>query len=173
MAGRSEGPAASAASTSRARSTKKVPTAPDAAAVVTGFLRALERFDLDAALDLVDDDLVYVNVTLPTLRGRDRLEQSARPVLRPGRMGFRVHFNHVATDGDVVLTDRIDELSFFGRFVMRFWVYGRFVVVDGRIVLWRDSFDWVDVTIGALRGLVGLVAPALNRRMPDDEDDED
>ncbi len=157
----------------RRRATKKASAAPDPAAVVTDFLHALERFDLDAALDLVDDDLVYVNVTLPTLRGRDRLEHSARPVLRPSRMGFRVHFNHVATDGDVVLTDRIDELSFFGRFVMRFWVYGRFVVVDGGIVLWRDSFDWVDVTVGALRGLVGLVAPALNRRMPDDEDDED
>jgi limonene-1,2-epoxide hydrolase len=144
------------------------PAPPEPAEVVVSFLRALERFDLDAALDLVHDDLVYVNVTLPTLRGRDRLEQVARPVLRPGRMGFHVHLNHVATDGDVVMTDRIDELN-FRRYAMRFWVYGRFVVRDGRIAVWRDSFDWLDVVLGALRGLVGLASPAFNRRMPGDD----
>ncbi len=48
-------------------------------------------------------------------------------MLRPERMGFNVHFNHVATEGNVVLTDRIDELN-FGRFASRFWVYGRFIV---------------------------------------------
>ena len=95
--------------------------------MVVRFLRALAAFDVDAALDLVADDLVYVNVSLPTLYGRERLERIARPWLRPGRMGFNVHFNHVATEGDVVLTDRIDELN-FGRFASRFWVYGRFVV---------------------------------------------
>jgi limonene-1,2-epoxide hydrolase len=159
------------------RSTRatETPALRDPAEVVTAFLRALERFDLDEALDLVDDDLVYVNVTLPTLRGRDRLEQIARPVLRPDRMGFRVHFNHIATDpddgggGDVVLTDRVDELN-MRRFAMRFWVYVRFVVRDGRIAVWRDSRDWVDVTVGALRGLVGLLAPSCNRPMPVDGD---
>jgi limonene-1,2-epoxide hydrolase len=161
-----------AASPLRRTGTPDHDTAKDPPAVVTGFLHALERFDLDAALDLVADDLVYINVTLPTLRGRDRLEQLARPVVRPDRMGFHVHFNHVAADGDVVLTDRIDELN-FRRFAMRFWVYGRFVVRDGRIAVWRDSFDWVDVTIGALRGLIGLVAPAFNRRMPADTGPDD
>ena len=132
------------------------------------FLHALAAFDVDTALDLVADDLVYINVSLPTIRGRDRLERIARPWLRPGRMGFTVHFNHVATAGNVVLTDRIDELN-FGRFATRFWVYGRFIVGDdGKIALWRDSFDWLDVTIGNLRGLAGLVSPSLNRRMPAD-----
>jgi len=144
------------------------PAPPKPADVVVSFLRALEHFELDAALELVHDDLVYVNVTLPTLRGRDRLEQVARPVLRPGRMGFRVHLNHVATEGNVVLTDRIDELN-FRRYAMRFWVYGRFVVREGRIALWRDSFDWLDIVIGALRGLIGLAWPAFNRRLPGDD----
>jgi limonene-1,2-epoxide hydrolase len=140
-------------------------TAP--AAVVVSFLHALAGSDVDTAAALVTDDLVYMNVTLPTIHGRDRLERLARSALRPGRMGFRVHLNHVATEGDVVLTDRVDELS-FRRFATRFWVYGRFVVRDGRIAVWRDSFDWLDVTIGNLRGVAGLVAPSLNRRMPAD-----
>jgi limonene-1,2-epoxide hydrolase len=143
-------------------------TAAEAAGTVVEFLRALAAYDLDAALDLVADDLVYSNVSLPTIYGRDRLERIARPWLRPGRMGFDVHLNHVATEDNVVLTDRIDELS-FGRFASRFWVYGRFVVGDdGKIAVWRDSFDWLDVTIGNLRGLAGLFSPALNRQMPAD-----
>jgi limonene-1,2-epoxide hydrolase len=140
----------------------------DPADVVVRFLRALAAFDVDTALDLVADDLEYVNVSLPTMHGRAKLEQIARPWLRPGRLGFNVHFNHVASEGDVVLTDRIDELN-VGRFAARFWVYGRFVVgADDRITLWRDSFDWLDVTIANLRGLAGLVSPSLNRRMPTD-----
>jgi limonene-1,2-epoxide hydrolase len=136
--------------------------------VVVRFLHALAAYDVDTALDLVSEDLVYSNVSLPTIYGRARLEQIARPWLRPGRMGFNVHLNHVATEGDVVLTDRVDELN-WGRFASRFWVYGRFVVSDdGRITVWRDSFDWLDVTIGNLRGLLGLVSPGLNRRMPTD-----
>ena len=141
-------------------------TAP--ADTVVEFLRALAAYDVDAALDLVADDIEYINVSLPPIHGRDRIERIARPWLRPGRMGFDVHLNHVATEGDVVLTDRIDELN-WGRFATRFWVYGRFVVGgDGKITLWRDSFDWLDVTIGNLRGLAGLVSPSLNRRMPAD-----
>ena len=133
--------------------------------VVVEFLEAWGRWDIDRVLELVTEDLTYTNVSLPTIHGRDRLETLARPIMRPDRVGFNVYFHHVATDGDVVLTDRVDELT-FKKFASRFWVYGRFVVRDGQIAVWRDSFDWLDVTIGNLRGLVGIVAPALNRRMP-------
>ena len=134
--------------------------------VVVDFLDAWKRYDLDAALELVTEDLVYTNVSLPTVHGRDRLELLARPIIREDRVGFTAYLHHVATAGDVVLTDRTDELT-FRRFAARFWVYGRFVVRDEKIAVWRDSFDWLDVTVGNLRGLLGLVAPALNRRMPE------
>ena len=142
-------------------------TAVAPADVVVEFLEAWGRSDLDRVLELVTDDLEYVNVSLPTIRGRDRLETLARPIMRPDRVRFRAYVHHIATDGDVVLTDRVDELT-FRRFASRFWVYGRFVVRDGQIAVWRDSFDWLDVTIGNLRGLLGLVAPSFNRRMPGD-----
>jgi limonene-1,2-epoxide hydrolase len=133
--------------------------------VVVDFLEAWARFDVDAALDLVTDDIEYINVSLPTIHGRERMERLARPIMGPDRMGFNVYLHHVATEGNVVLTDRVDELT-FRRFATRFWVYGRFVVRDGKIAVWRDSFDWLDVTIGNVRGLLGVFAPALNRRMP-------
>lgn len=146
------------------RSTTPAATAAPANVVVE-FLEAWGRFDVDTALDLVTDDLEYINVSLPTIHGRERLERLARPMMRPDRLGFNVYLHYVATEGNVVLTDRVDELT-FRRFATRFWVYGRFVVRDGQIAVWRDSFDWLDVTIGNLRGLLGLVAPPLNRRMP-------
>jgi limonene-1,2-epoxide hydrolase len=133
--------------------------------VVVEFLEAWSRFDIDRVLELVTEDLEYINVSLPTVHGRERLERFARPLIRPDRFGFNAYLHHVATDGDVVLTDRVDELT-FRKWSSRFWVYGRFVVRDGQIAVWRDSFDWLDVTIGNFRGLLGIVAPALNRRMP-------
>ena len=142
-------------------------TSADPATLVVDFLHALAEYDLDKALSLVTEDLTYINVSLPAIHGRDRLETISRQVLQPGRMGFKVHINHVMADGDVVLTDRIDEIN-FKRFASRFWVYGRFVVRDGQISVWRDAFDWLDVTIGNVRGLIGIFAPAFNRRMPTD-----
>jgi limonene-1,2-epoxide hydrolase len=140
-----------------------------AAAVVRGFLDALQRGDLDAALDLVDPDLVYENVTLPTVRGRAGLDRAFRPLFRPASAGFAVHVHHLGVESnattDVVLTDRTDELS-VGRFHARFWVYGRFEVRDGLITLWRDAFDWFDIGVGMVRALVGIVLPAANRTMP-------
>ena len=72
--------------------------------------------------------------------------------------------HHSATDGEVVLTDRTDQIT-LGRFRARFWVYGRFVVRDGQIAVWRDCFDWLDVTIAIMRGLAGMLVPAANRSL--------
>ncbi|HMS72149.1 MAG TPA: limonene-1,2-epoxide hydrolase family protein, partial [Baekduia sp.] len=65
---------------------------------------------------------------------------------------FRVHFVNTAATGNVVLTERVDALG-VGRFEQRFWVYGRFEVRDGKIAVWRDSFDWLDITVSIVRGL--------------------
>jgi limonene-1,2-epoxide hydrolase len=135
---------------------------------VVAFLRAFGDDDVDAVVALVDEDIEYTNVSLPTVHGRARFEELTRRVLRPDRLGFRAHLtHHVMSDGNVVLTDRVDELR-VRRFAMRFWVYGRFVVCDGRITVRRDSFDWFDVTVAARRSLAGLVSPGLDRRMPGD-----
>jgi limonene-1,2-epoxide hydrolase len=81
------------------------------------------------------------------------------------RLGFRVHFHNIAAEGDVVLTERTDELA-FGPVVARIWVWGRFELRDGRIAVWRDSFDWLDSTIGLARGVAALASPSLNRPWP-------
>ncbi len=100
-------------------------------AVVEAFLAALMASDLDAALDLVDEDLVYVNVGLPTIRGRAGLAKAFAAMDRP-TVGFEAYLHAITADGPVVLTERTDVLILRG-FRAQFWVCGRFDVHDGKI----------------------------------------
>jgi len=52
---------------------------------VVEFLRALAAYDVDAALDLVADDLVYSNVSLPTIYGKDSGSTAASSWVPTGR----------------------------------------------------------------------------------------
>ena len=132
--------------------------------VVTTFFRLMESGDVDGAMDLMTEDAVWLNVSLPTVRGRRRIERAVR--LMMGRVEFRAYMHHVAEESeDVVLTERTDELA-LGRFRARFWVYGRFELRDGKISVWRDAFDWLDLTVSVIRAAAGVVAPGLNRRWP-------
>jgi limonene-1,2-epoxide hydrolase len=140
-------------------------------AVVEAFLAALMATDLDAALELVDDDLVYTNVGLPTIYGRDRLakafagmEKAFAGMERPA-IGFEAYLHAISADGPVVLTERTDVIT-WGRFRAQFWVCGRFDVHDGKITLWRDAFDFVDLARGNVRGLLGMVVPSLRPKAP-------
>jgi limonene-1,2-epoxide hydrolase len=134
------------------------------ARVVTDFLEALAAADVPRAMELLTEDAVWINVSLPAVRGRPRIERLMKLGYDRGAR-FRVHFHNVATNGDVVLTERSDAIG-LGRFEQRFWVYGRFEVRDGRIAVWRDSFDWADYGMSVVRGLAGMVSPRLNRRWP-------
>jgi limonene-1,2-epoxide hydrolase len=134
------------------------------AEVVRSFLLALQDDDLERALALLHEDAAWINVSLPAVRGRRAIERICRLSLKAGG-GFRVYFHAIAADGDVVLTERSDALT-LGRFEQRFWVVGRFEVRDGRIAVWRDAFDWGDLTVGLLRGLAGIASPRLNRPWP-------
>jgi limonene-1,2-epoxide hydrolase len=133
--------------------------------VVRRFLTALADDDIDAALELIAGDIVYENVSLPTIRGRRRFEKGARNFSKRG-IGFDVRFHRVAEDGTTVLTERTDAL-FFRRYRSQFWVCGTFDVHDGRITLWRDYFDWQAILVASARGLVGIVVPSLRATFSD------
>lgn len=116
--------------------------------VVRTFLAALERLDVDAALALTSDDIVYQNVPLPPARGRKAFEQQMRFLTRYCT-GFEAEIHRIAADGDSVLTERTDALI-KNDFRAEFWVDGTFDVVDGRIAVWRDRFDWATVLAAVL-----------------------
>jgi limonene-1,2-epoxide hydrolase len=125
---------------------------------VEGFLNALQDSDFEAAEAAMDDNLVYQNVGLPTIRGRARAIKPFRQM--EGRMRFEVKIHRIAADGAAVLTERSDALI-FGPLRLQFWVCGVFEVHDGRITLWRDYFDFFDMLKATARGLAGLVLPSL------------
>jgi limonene-1,2-epoxide hydrolase len=143
-----------------------LPTEPQA--VVETFLAALCAGDFDTAAELLDEHAVWINVGLPTVRGRDRMLALLRPLGRPGR-SFEVYLHAIAVNGRTVLTDRTDAVV-LGPLRFQIWVAGRFDVHHGRIVLWRDSFDLVDSLRALVRGVAGIVVPALRPPAPQSPD---
>jgi limonene-1,2-epoxide hydrolase len=128
--------------------------------VVERFLDAMKRMDNDAALALLADDVVYQNVSLPAAKSKEavarQLTQFSRYVTRFDAINHRI-----VGDGGTVLTERTDIIEVAGKVSAEFWVCGTFEVRDGRIVLWRDYFDWANILAatakGAGRALVGAV----------------
>jgi limonene-1,2-epoxide hydrolase len=125
---------------------------------VETFLNALQEQDFDTAESALAQNLVYQNVGFPTIYGRNRAMKLFRSM--PGRMGFEVKIHRIAADGAAVLTERTDALV-FGPLRLQFWVCGVFEVHEGRITLWRDYFDMLDMLKATARGLVGVVVPSL------------
>jgi limonene-1,2-epoxide hydrolase len=122
------------------------------------FLHALQDADLETAGAALAEDLVYQNVGLPTIYGRNRAMKLFRSL--GGASGFEVKIHRIAADGAAVLTERTDALI-FGPLRLQFWVCGVFEVHDGQITLWRDYFDFFDMFKATLRGIAGLVVPSL------------
>lgn len=136
----------------------------EVADVVTTFLLALQDQDIDRAVSLLAEDVQWINVSLPTVHGRRAVEKIFRVSQKVGG-GFRVHFHSTVAEGDVVFNQRTDAIT-LGRFEQRFWVIGRFEVRDGKIVVWRDAFDYGDYLWGFIRALAGIISPRLNRPWP-------
>jgi limonene-1,2-epoxide hydrolase len=127
-------------------------------------MEALASADLERAISMLSDDVIYTNVGLATIRGRGQVEKAFAGLDRPG-VGFEAYLHSISADGPVVLTERTDVIQ-IGRFRVQFWVWGRFDVYDGQITLWRDSFDYVDITRATIRGLMGIALPGLRPTPP-------
>lgn len=132
--------------------------------VAEAFLLALAEGDEPTASALIDDDIRYVNVGWPAVRGREEMARVFSFFEKPA-FGFEVFLHSISAEGDTVLTERTDVLI-WGKFRMQFWVWGRFDVVDGRITLWRDSFDHLDLVKSMVRGIAAMALPSLAPRTP-------
>jgi limonene-1,2-epoxide hydrolase len=130
---------------------------------VRAFLAALAAFDIDRVLSLAAPEIVYQNVPLPPARGVAEFEKQMRAFAKM-MDAFEVTTHHIASNGPVVLTERTDAFVLRGARAA-FWVCGTFEVKNGRIVLWRDSFDWANVVVQTFRAmpraLLGAIAPRM------------
>jgi limonene-1,2-epoxide hydrolase len=125
---------------------------------VESFLNAMQDEDYETAEAMLADNLVYENVGLPTIHGRERAMKLFRQM--QGRVGFEVKIHRIAADGGAVLTERSDALI-LGPLRLQFWICGVFEVHNGQITLWRDYFDLFDMLKATVRGLAALVVPSL------------
>lgn len=130
--------------------------------VVEAFIAALERLDIDAALEYAAPEIVYQNVPFPPARGIRAFERQMRWMSRFGT-GFEARMHNIADNGPIVLTERTDVLT-AGRLSVSLWVCGTFEVRDGKIVLWRDRFDFADVLLGTARGVVRALISVVGAR---------
>ena len=136
-----------------------------ATTLVRRFLDLLQADDIDTASDLLAVDVRYINVSLPTIRGRDRVRQALGAVFGLPGAGFEVYIHSISEADDTVLTERTDVLI-CGPIRIQIWVCGRFDVVNGEIAMWKDYFDWWNVAVAAIRGVLGAVVSALRPTPP-------
>jgi limonene-1,2-epoxide hydrolase len=108
--------------------------------VVEAFLERLEALELDEALDLISEDCVYKNMPFHKANGKERIERDLRAMLARVN-SFEVEMINIASEGGVVLTERIDTIG-TGSVAADIELMGVFVVKDGLITEWRDYFDW-------------------------------
>jgi limonene-1,2-epoxide hydrolase len=127
---------------------------PSSGEIVTAFIRAYERRDADAALDLVTDDFVFENVPLPEstiVRGKQQFaERMSGPLATAERVEWEI-LNQV-DGGDVVMNERVDVFYFpeglYAQTRTSTRVVGVWELRDGKIAAWRDYYDlktgWLD-----------------------------
>jgi limonene-1,2-epoxide hydrolase len=115
-------------------------------------LKAMEDGTLGETIESsCTDDFVWANSGLPTLEGKsDVFEYMANggflqhiPILK-GMTSFSADVLHIASNGDVVFTERIDHhWDAEGRDLMTPHIAGVIEIRDGRIAALRDFYDTV------------------------------
>ncbi|MBP2545486.1 limonene-1,2-epoxide hydrolase family protein [Acinetobacter guillouiae] len=122
--------------------------------VVERFLTALVEQDHNVINELLHSDVLYTNVSLPTFRGGKRVASLIKIALSSLRK-LQVKNHQIVAKGNIVLTERTDILE-IGPLHIGFWVCGTFKVENGKIILWGDYFDWLNMSKGLLRGVFGI-----------------
>ena len=131
--------------------------------IVERFLNALMQQDHVTISELLHPDIVYTNVSLPTFKGGKRVAGLIKLALSSARkLKFKNH--QLVAKENIVLTERTDILE-IGPLHVGFWVCGTFEVEDGKIILWRDYFDWLNVSKGLIRGFLGIGIKALRPKV--------
>lgn len=108
--------------------------------IVEEFVAAWNTDDTEAALGFLSDDICYHNMPFPELNGIDAVREFFAGVGTISNTDWRIL--NIAENGNVVLTERIDDFYLNGHPVS-LPVMGTFVIERNKITVWRDYFDGV------------------------------
>jgi limonene-1,2-epoxide hydrolase len=120
--------------------------------VVRTFCALMEERDAEALRPLIADNAVYQNVGMPASNGVDAIVENmaAQFAMFPDAYAFEIV--NMASNGPVVLTERLDYIQAADGSKPAVPVMGTFVVGDnGKITRWTDYFD-VSLTVKLLQG---------------------
>lgn len=106
---------------------------------VNAFLAAASARDYDTALPMLTEDVVYQNMPIPAVTGRDAVKEQLEALMAMGAGAEWKVLREVA-EGDVVMNERVDRFEIGGKWA-DLPVMGVFVLRDGLIAEWRDYFD--------------------------------
>jgi limonene-1,2-epoxide hydrolase len=120
--------------------------------VVRQFCALMEQRDAEALRPLLAEGAVYQNVGMPAFTGPDAIVENmaAQFAMFPDAYAFEIV--NLASEGSVVLTERLDYIQAPDGSKPAIPVMGTFVVDDdGRITRWTDYFD-LNLTLKLLQG---------------------
>jgi limonene-1,2-epoxide hydrolase len=109
------------------------------AALIRQFIEACVRADPEEFASYFTEDAIWWNAPWEPVQGREAIRETlrrgaARMVALPWEI------RHIAADGDVVLTERVDNFL-VGEMCVRVPCMGVFELRDGKIAAWRDYWD--------------------------------
>lgn len=109
-----------------------------AQAIVEKFIDAWNRMDFDAIIEALHRKVLYHNIPMAPLEGREAVREYLRNAWRFEAVNWQTI--NIASEGDTVLTERVDNFVINGTRVS-LPVMGVFEIADDKIVAWRDYFD--------------------------------
>jgi limonene-1,2-epoxide hydrolase len=117
--------------------------------VVRALLAAWDRLDVDEIMSCFASDAVWDNVPIGAVHGTDEIRKAVERYVGPATE-CRMEILNLASEGDVVLTERVDHFVLGGR-DLHGRVMGAFEVDGDTIVAWRDYFQLSPEAVEALR----------------------
>ena len=114
------------------------------AELVTSFIEAIERKDVDAATQLLTEDVSYENVPIEPIVGPAAVAQTLQGFLAPAtEVDWQIL--RQTQHGELVINERLDRFK-IGDGWLELPVAGFFEITDGKISRWRDYFDMATYT---------------------------
>ena len=106
--------------------------------IVESFIDAWNRMDWDAVIDALAEDVIYHNIPMEKLEGKQ-----AATAFITGMQPEGVDWEtlSIAETGNKVLTERIYRFDLAGGKKIDLPVMGTFEIENGKIKAWRDYFD--------------------------------
>ena len=107
--------------------------------LVKNFIDAWNNMDLESVTDFFSEDIFYHNIPMEPLNGKEEASAFVKGLSDCESINWEIIA--IADEGNMVLTERIDNFNFKDGRKISLPVMGTFVIEDNIIKQWRDYFD--------------------------------